>query len=192
MFGTEKTHKEGKESVFQKWCGLNDGKTTVNIINNGTYGGSFEDGEIRISLLRTPIYSAHPEEGKAIVLNDRAYNHIDIGERSFSFRICTDEPYTDWEAEAFNQKPYVLAMFPSGYGYRTSKNVTADNKHIIISALRNENDATLLRMYNSADTCQKCGVNIDGIKTEAEFGPFEVKTYIIKDESIFETNMLGE
>lgn len=192
MFGTERVHKEGKEAVFQKWCGLNVGKSTVNVINNGTYGGSFSDNEIQISLLRTPIYSAHPEEGKELVLNDREYNHIDIGERNFSFRICADETYTDCEAEMFNQKPYVLAMFPSGYGYRTSKNVTADNKHIIISALRNEKDFALLRMYNSADTNQKCGVNADGIKTEAEFKPFEVKTYIIKNENIFETNMLGE
>ena len=192
MFGTEQTHKEGKESVFQKWCGLNDGKNTVNILNNGTYGGSFDDNEIRISLLRTPIYSAHPEDGKEMILNDRAYDHIDIGERNFFFRICVNEEFTDCEAEKFNQKPYVLSMFPSGDGEIAKSAVRVDNNHIIISALRNESDGTMLRLYNSADTPQKCVVNISENKISAEFEAFEVKTYMIKDQNIFETNMLGE
>lgn len=47
-------------------------------------------------------------------------------------------------------------------------------------------------LYNSADTPQKCVVNISENKIPAEFEAFEVKTYMIKDQNVFETNMLGE
>lgn len=192
MFGTEQTHKQGLESVFQKWCGLNDGKTAVNVINAGTYGGSFEDNEIRISLLRTPVYSAHPDDENNFALRDRNYNHIDIGERHFSFRICVNEEFTDYAAEVFNQPPYVLAFFPGGSGKKPSRTVVSDNKNVLLTALRKENDGTLIRLYNSARKPQKCNVNAGGREISAELAPFEVKTYIIDGENISETNMLGE
>lgn len=191
MFGTEETHKHGQESVFQKWCGLNDGKNSVNVLNSGTYGGSFEDSEIRISLMRTPVYSAHPVDGVDLAPNDRIYNHIDMGERNFEFRICVNEEFTDSEAEIFNQKPFVLSFFPSGNGERAYNAVSINNKNIILSALRAEENGVLVRLYNSANDLQKCSLQVGENNFEITLEPFEVKTVMINGTDITETDMLG-
>lgn len=187
MFGTDETHKEGKESVFQKWCGLKDNTHSINILNSGTYGGSFEDNEIRISLLRTPIYSAHPVERVKLVGEEKSYERIDMGERDFSFRICVNEKYTDCEAEVFNQKPYVLAFFPSGAGEKTDNGIELDNKHIILSGLKDTDTGRIIRLFNSTNEEQVC--NLYG---SINFGPFEVKTFRLEKEKLIERNMLGE
>ena len=184
--------KAGKEVVFQKWCGLENGTANFNIINSGTYGGSFNDGEIAISLLRTPIYSAHPVDYKGVELapDNRIYNHIDMGERDFSFRILANEDYIDFEAEKFNLKPYVLSFFPSGTGEKTEKPIVLDNKNIILSAYKNERDSVLIRLFNSSSLNQCVTMNFEGEDFEFGFKPFEVKTFIKKEGGLSETDML--
>ena len=186
MFGTEETRKEGKESVFQKWCGLRDNDNSINIINSGNYGGSFEDNEIRISLLRTAVYSAHPVDGVELAGEERIYEHIDMGERDFSFRICANEEYTDNEAEIFNQKPYVLSFFPSGMGEKTENCIELDNRHIIVSSIKDTDNGRIIRMFNSTDKKQVCN-----IYESINFEPFEVKTFRFENEKLIECNMLG-
>lgn len=186
MFGTEETRKDGRESVFQKWCGLKDGADSVKVVNGGTYGGSFKDNEISLSLLRTAVYSAHPVDGVELAGEDRIYEHIDMGERDFSFRILVNEEYTDYEAEVFNRQPYVLSFFPSGQGEKPEKGIEIDNKHIIISSLRAEDDGRIIRLYNSSEKAQQCNI-FGGTK----FDPFEVKTFRINGSNAEECDMLG-
>lgn len=86
----------------------------------------------------------------------------------------------------------MLAFFPGGSGKKPSRTVVSDNKNVLLTALRKENDGTLIRLYNSARKPQRCNVNAGGREISAELAPFEVKTYIIDGENISETNMLGE
>lgn len=182
MFGTEGVHKGGKESVFQKWCGLSDGENSVNIVNSGTYGGCFEDGEIKLSLLRTAVYSAHPVEGVALAGENRIYEHIDMGERDFGFRICVNEEFINYQAEIFNQMPYVLSFFPSGAGDKPDAGFSIDNKHIILSSLRTTDAGQIIRLFNSSDVTQVA----NGIL----FAPFEVKTFRSDGKELAECDML--
>lgn len=192
MFGTESLIKEGKEVVFQKWCGLKNGSENFNIINAGTYGGSFNGNEIAISLLRTPVYSAHPVDcvGVELAPDNRIYNHIDMGERDFSFRIVANEEYTDFEAEIFNVKPYILSFFPSGTGERTENLIVLDNKNIILSAYREERNSILIRLFNASAANQHTTIKFDGENSQIDFKPFEVKTFIKKEDGLSETNMI--
>ena len=192
MFGTEETRKNGKESVFQKWCGLNDGNNCVNIVNNGSYGGSFEDNEIRISLLRTAIYSAHPVDDVELAGENRIYEHIDMGERDFSFRICANEEYVDYEADVFNSPPYVLSFFPSGMGEKPKDGISIDNKDILLSAFKHTEDGVLIRLFNSTDHNTSCVFTLGDAEYKEDFTPFEVKTFVNTAVEMKETNMLGK
>ena len=192
MFGTEETLKDNKEFVFQKWCGLNDGHNKVDIINSGIYGGSSDNGEIKLSLLRTPVYSAHPVDGVELAPNDRMYEHIDMGERDFNFRICVDTDFIDYEADVFNQKPQVLSFFPSGTGEMPAKSLEIDNKYVLLSAFKKVCDSELIRIYNSSDKEQKCKACFENSEISTSLAPFEVKTFVKQGARIKETNMLGE
>lgn len=192
MFGTEELRKQGKEAVFQKWCGLKDKDKTFAVINSGTYGGSFDGSEMRLSLLRTPVYSAHPVDGVELAPDTRIYEHIDMGERSFSFRLCADEQFANYESEVFNQKPFILSYFPSGNGKAEQKGFELDNKNIILSSLKKHNNGILIRLFNSADKNEKCSFTMGELSHEADFMPFEVKTFVCEQNRIEERNMLGE
>lgn len=193
MFGTEVLRKDGKETVFQKWCGLKDESSSLYIINSGTYGGSFNNNEISISILRTPVYSAHPVDDVELAPDNRIYNHIDMGERDFNFRLLANEDYVDFEAEKYNQKPYVLSFFPSGLGEKTEKPLVLDNKNIILSALKKENNGkVLIRLYNSSFEKQTAILKFEEKSLSVDFTPFEVKTFVKNENTVIETDMLGK
>ena len=192
MFGTEKLRNDGNESPFQKWSGLFCGDSNVCVLNRGNYGGSAKENMLYVNLLRTAVYSAHPNElGRPIAPHDRVHEHIDMGEHDFSFRICTNAEYPDTLAEVFNKAPYVLSFFPSGEGEKPSDGLTLDNRHILLSGYKKHNDGALLRLYNSSSESQNCRVSVCNNMYEISFGGFEVKTFAVNG-NLTETNMLGE
>ena len=116
-FGYEMLKSDESESVYHKWCGLKENENNLYIINRGIYGGSFTKSTIKLSLLRTPIYAAHPIEERPIAPHNRFTKHIDMGERSFSFRITTESDIAR-AAQIYNEQPQLLSFFPSGEGER--------------------------------------------------------------------------
>lgn len=192
MFGKEEAIKDEKEIVFGKWVELKSEDSSFTVVNNGNHGGSAIDNILNVTLLRTPVYSAHPNDlGRPIAPHDRVLEHIDMGESNFSFKLLVDEEYVDFEAEIFNQKPYALAFFPSGNGEKTENPLLIDNKKIILSALRKTENGKLIRLYNSSEKEQKATLEFEGIKEEISFTPFEVKTLVKKGDGFKYTDMLG-
>ena len=116
--------------------------------------------------------------GLKLAPDDREYNHIDIGERYFDFRLCINEEFVDASAEIFNRPPLVLAYFPSIGGKIEYDPVRIDNRHVIMSALKKFNGGTLIRLYNSSDKPQKCSVIIG--KTE-----FACIAFSLRGENIY-------
>ncbi|NQT58205.1 MAG: alpha-mannosidase [Bacteroidetes bacterium] len=119
MAGREELPPKNMECAGQKWAVVHDQKAALAIINDGTYGLDFDDSVLRLTLLRSPAYSAHPLGDREIVRKDRYTPRIDHGERIFNFRIqgggC-DEVLThiDREAQEWAESPYALSVFPLG------------------------------------------------------------------------------
>ena len=113
-----------------------------------------------------------------------------MGERDFSFRIVVNEEYTDFEAEKFNIKPYVLSFFPSGAGEKTENSIILDNKNIILSAYKEEKNTDLIRLFNSSSKNQNVVLKFERKDIEISFKPFEVKTFIKKEGFLFETTII--
>lgn len=138
------------EVVFQKWCGFKNKNGGIFVLNRGTYGGSFSEKDIKISLLRTPIYSGHPIRDRDIAPHNRYLNHIDMGERNFSFRIVA-EGNIQSQAQIFNEAPQVISFFPSGDGEKIGNVVTLDNKDVILSSFKKVSDGYEIVLHNFAD-----------------------------------------
>lgn len=189
-FGTEELIKEGKEVSFHQWCGLVGEENSLYIINNGTYAGSAEDNMLNMTLLRTPIYSAHPITNRQAAPKDRYTNHIDMGERQFKFRL-TNSPNIDFEAEKVNMPPYAVTFFPSGKGESKGNLVEINNKNILLSTLGEKDGKVIVRLYNSTDDAQNTELIIKNNKNNISFEKFEVKTFVIEGEQLAETDMLG-
>ena len=178
-FGQEELLKEEKEVAYQKWCGLfEDGKGLV-VLNRGTYGGSCKGNELGISLLRTPVYSAHPIYDRPIAETDYSHEHIDMGEREFEYRLTTDINNPDAQAEIYNQPVYALSFFPSGTGVRPETSVEITNKNFILTRYdRGENNALTLRIYNASEQIQTGTIRFSKQEFPLTLKPFCFRTLV--------------
>lgn len=177
VFGTEELLKDEKEVVFHKWCALKDNETSFAVLNKGTYGGSAKDNQLQISLLRTPVYSAHPIGNKQLAETDRSHDHIDMGEREFEYRLVADEKHLDAKAEIYNQPCYTLSFFPSGAGEVDYQRAELDNQNVILTAFKKDKDGNLMaRVYNSVDKDSTCCLKVDNQEYMVKLMPYEFKT----------------
>ena len=180
-FGQEELLQEEKEVFYQKWCGLIDDEKGFAILNNGTYGGSSKDGILNISLLRTPVYSAHPIYDRQIAETDRSLEHMDMGEREFTYRLTTDIEYLDAQAEIYNQPVYALSFFPSGAGESKDTMVEITNQNLILTRYDRRADGNLsLRIYNDSDEVQTGRVWLKKTMFEITLQPYQFQTYLWK------------
>lgn len=180
-FGQETLLKEGKEVSYQKWCGLFEEETGFAVLNNGTYGGSCVENTMYISVLHTPVYSAHPIYDRQIAEHDRNHEHIDMGEREFTYRLTADIASLDAKAEEYNQPYYALSFFPSGDGVSISYPVELDNKDVILSAFKKDKDGKLIaRVYNSADRVSQCCLRVAEKDFVIELAPYEFRTLSVE------------
>lgn len=192
-YGRETLLKEEKEVTYQKWCALKDAEGSFAVINNGTYGGSAKDNILNITLMRTPVYSAHPIDNRPITHNDRFNNRIDMGERDFSYRITPDFEQIDTEAEIFNQPPFALSFFPSGEGEKQKEEILITNKKILLSCYKKKKSGNrLMRLFNSSEKTEKTRISLNGNDFEIVFAPFEAKGFTVNKNGIKECNLTGE
>ncbi|HHY48743.1 MAG TPA: alpha-mannosidase, partial [Alphaproteobacteria bacterium] len=122
-YGVQELPTDGREVVAQKWVAAfsADERLGLTVINDGTYGSDFCDGELRLTLLRSPGYAAHPILDRPIMPQDRFSPRIDQGERQFTFWLNAGpgrerRQRVDREALAHNERPVALSFFPSGAG----------------------------------------------------------------------------
>ena len=180
-FGTEELLKEEKEVFYQKWCGLFEGQKGFSVLNNGTYGGCCKDNTLNISLLRTPVYSAHPIYDRQIAETDRSLEHMDMGEREFTYRLTTDIDHLDAQAEIYNQPVYALSFFPSGAGESKDTMVEITNQNLILTRYDRRADGNLsLRIYNGSDEVQTGRVWLKKTMFEITLQPYQFQTYLWK------------
>jgi len=177
-FGHYELYNDEKESVFHKWCGIKEESDRLYVVNKGIYGGSFTPSTIKLSLLRTPIYAAHPMgEDRMIAPHDRFVQHIDMGERRFTFRITTEENIAR-EAQIYNEAPQLLSFFPSGEGEKKGESIVVDNSSVILSSVRKMGDKCSLLLYNASDDENDATIELKNQnKTfKIHFGKHEFKT----------------
>ena len=189
-FGREEMEKDGKEVVCQKWCGLFENEKGLCILNRGTHGYSVNDNEISISLLRTSVYSAHPIRDRKIVDSDHFSNHIDMGEREFSFRLTTDISHLDKDAESYNQEAYALSFFPSGDGEKKDTTVLVTNDDVIMTGYKVISDGDIrIHLYNSTEKETETELKIQNKTFKISFTPYEVKSLRISGENFSECEL---
>jgi alpha-mannosidase len=201
--GVQELPNDGNEAVAQKWLAVVSEKSNhaLTCVNDGVYGSDFKDGELRISLLRSPAYSGHPIGEREIIPQNRYMPRIDQGERVFNFWINTG-PKTDRltkidrEALAHNEKPFVLSFFPSGEGKKLRPLVKLDDDAIQMMAFKKaENSGDyIIRLFEPTGKERKTTLILPALsmRQKLTFGPFEIKTLKLnpKSKTLKEVNLM--
>jgi alpha-mannosidase len=180
--------REGRETVAQKWISVEDSAQNVAVtcINNGIYGGDCRQGEVRLSLLRSAGYCAHPISDRPIMTQDRFLPRMDQGERSYTFWLNGGErdgrrKSVDREALVHNERPYALSFFPSGDGDKPESFLILEDDSIQLSAFKQEEegDGFILRLFEPTGLGGATTICIPsfGIRHGVSLNGFEIKTF---------------
>lgn len=175
-FGKQPLSENGEESVFHKWCGIKEQDRAFSVLNQGTYGGNFTKNTVWLSLLRMPMYSAHPIEDRQLAPHNRFIDHIDMGEREFFFRLTADlKPQR--AAQIYNEAPYALSFFPSGDGNALGSAITVDHPDVILTSVKKSTSGYRLTLHNFSDTESNATVTLPERKKpfSLHFGKYEFK-----------------
>ncbi len=187
-YGADDLPANGDEIVAQKWLAVLSKRSgrALTVINNGTYGADFRGGELRLSLLRSPGYSAHPIGDRETLAQDRYSPRIDQGERTFRFWINGGSvgkrlAAVDREALARNEKPMALSFFPSGGGAKPRPFVTLSDGVVQLTAAKKaeKGNALILRLFEPTGRRRETVVSLPfaGLRKRISLGGFEIRTY---------------
>lgn len=203
-YGVEDFQRRGEELVAQKWVGIvsQDERSALTIINNGTYGFDFLEGELRLSLLRSAAYSAHPVSREIpLVPQDRFEPRIDQGERVFRFWFNAGErtdrlSRVDREALVKNESPMVLCCFPPGGSKKLLPAISLDDDAVQITALKmaEEKNWLIIRLFEPTGEERKTRVTLPPLNLDFDvfIKGFEIKTLGVdlKTKKVFEVNLM--
>ena len=205
-YGRDVLPATGREVVTQKWSAVvsEHDDLALTIVNDGTYASSFTNGQMRITLLRSPAYVAHPVNDWAFMPDNMFRPRIDQGERLFTFwltagpvdeRMCA----VAREAQIHNEKPMVQWFSPSGCGIRPKPFVLLSNRNVQITSIKRaeKGDGWIIRLFEPTGRHQKTLLRIFAskpIRRTVTLQPFEVKTLKIDNtfRTVVETNLMEE
>lgn len=202
-YGFEELVDNGNEAVAQKWVILATETGGLSVINDRTYGSDFKAGELRLTLLRSPGYAAHPILDRPILPEDRYSPRQDQGERIFHFWLQGGEleerlARVDREALAHNEKPVALSFFPSGKGQSLQPLVRLNDPIVQVTAIKKAEDreALIIRLFEPRGQARAITLELPfaGARTEISLKGFEVRTlrYDLSSGQFEEVNLVEE
>ncbi len=162
-YGSERLRTNGNEMVSHKWNMLSDGENAISMINTGTYGSDCKDGELRVTLLRSPGYSAGKSDFSVrnphIMPQDRFSPYIDQGEHDYEFYFNAGDRAKrmlriEREALCSNEKPMLLSFFPTGSGKGPVKFAEIKTEGATITAMKNGigDNKYIIRLFNPLES----------------------------------------
>ena len=204
-YGRQELPSNGQEAVAQKWLAVvaEEGDQALTCITEGTYAADYAEGELRLTLLRSPAYSGHPIGDRPVVPQDRFLPRIDQGERVFRFwlaggpaseRLAT----IDREALAANEAPFALSFFPNGEGAPPAPAVILDgDSTALLTALKQAEDGNgwIARLFEAGGAGATCQLRAPclGIDEKLHLQPFEIASLRLGLDGRLEyTNLIEE
>jgi alpha-mannosidase len=202
-YGADELPSNGDEAVAQKWLALVSEKdgAAVTVVNDGVHGSDCSGGELRLSLLRSPAYSADTWEDRLAVAGDRFIPRQDTGERVFRFWL-NGGPLEERmerigrEALARNETPYVLAYFPPGGAERSRPGVVLEGAAVEVPAFKRAEDGgdLVVRLFEPTGTGRTAVVRLPvfGAAARVRLKGFELRTlrFSRRSRTFAETDLL--
>ena len=165
------------------------------LMNGGVYGSHFEESALYMSLWRGVSYCAHPIPERGVLPADRFTKKVDMGECNYSFRFgLIGASDVERQTQIFNEKPYAVNVFPvegtrkSNGGFNV--NISDDSISAVTVKKADGRDAMIFRLLNNTDKPRRATLSVDGAAVELSFGKYEVKTVLLENGKLTESEEL--
>ena len=184
----------GDEEPGQSWVDVSGGDGGLTVINDAKHGYDVRGADVGISAVRSPVWAWHDprelEEGGD-------FEHMDLGRQTFRVRLVPHGG--DWrEAEVvrraaeLNQPPFALIeTFHEGPLQQQRSFAADDGGSVLLSVLKGgEDGGYAVRAYETAGQPARASFDVLGTAIEAQFGPHELKTFVLREGRVVETDLL--
>ena len=191
VFGTERLYENGRECIAQDFVAVKNGKESLQVITPSTYASSFANGEMHLTLLRTPVYCAQSVADRPIMRENRFHRRVDMGEREYFFRmdvVKTEE--LQQKADEYNERPYALNIFPTvDTKLDNGFSISHDNPEITAVTFKKsvQRDGYILRLFNNSEKEKSTTLHCGELSVLLTFGKYEVKTVVYNGKMLEET-----
>lgn len=194
-FAALEKKREGREEAMQTWCDVSGTDVGLAIANNNKYSVDFRENIEGITVLRSPAWVHH--DPRELDPNEDHY-YMEQGVQDFRYIL---KPHAgQWQdsdiariAAVLNQLP-VLQMETFHVGSLPAKNgyLQVGTENVLLSALKHGYDGgcTVIRLHEALGRKTETSIRFMDTEFTAEFAPFEVKTFRIRDGKAEETDLL--
>ena len=145
-----------------------------------------------MSLWRGVSYCAHPIPERGVLPDDRFTKKVDMGECNYSFRLgLMRASDVERQTQIFNEKPYAVNVFPvegtrkSNGGFNVK--ISDDSISAVTVKKADGRDAIIFRLLNNTDGARKTTLSVDGATIDLFFGKYEVKTLLLENGKLTES-----
>ena len=184
----------GDEEPGQSWVDVSGAGRGLTVINDAKPGYDVRGGDIGISAVRSPVWAWHdPRE----LEEDGDFEYMDLGRQNFLVRLL---PHAgDWReadvvrrAAELNQPAFpLIETFHDGPLPQRRSFAEDDAGAVVLSVLKGgEDGGYAVRAYETAGRPARASLHVLGTTIEAEFGPHEIKTFVLRDGRSVETDLL--
>ena len=172
----------------------------LSLLNDGKYSFSITDRDMRMTVLRSPIYAHHDP---FVPQPDESYSFVDQGIQHFTYALL---PHTDgWEvagtvkhAAEINQRPIaIVETYHEGPLPEKDSYLSVEPDNVIVEVLKRveDDDGLILRCRETSKRATRATIQLSRPAREiaASFAPCEIKTFRVpKDENlpVIEANLL--
>ena len=180
---------------MQKWmaaCPASSRDPALAVLNAGTYAFDATPRELRLNLLRSPVYTYLPLRADDAPVPSEFHPRVDQGERVFRFRVLLGPAgrllaTVDREAQTFNEEPFLLSYFPPGSGAKMVKPLVevADDSILVTAVKRAEHGRDLvIRLFEPSGRQRTAALCILGrFRRQVTLAPFEIKTLRVNPQT---------
>ena len=187
-FGYIERPTDGTEQCCGKWIAMHHAVGGIGMSNTSKYSFDADKNVLSLTILRGALYADHFGH------RDEFCEFMEQGEHKFEYSIFPFESFSDCEikAEELNNKPTVVVeTFHKGALPTEFSAISVSEKNIITTALKQGEDGGLvLRCYEAENIDTDVRINILGTEIKTHFSHNEVKTFLMKDEKITETDFM--
>ena len=184
-YGVEELPTNGDEIIAQKWVAACSGGGALTCINDGIYGSDFSEDGLRLTLLRSPGFCAHPIGDRPIVPQDRFTARSDQGERLFHFRLNAGPEASrleqiQREALAMNERPMALSFFPSGDGEKPKPLAVIHGDGAVVPTVKRaeDGDGYIVRLFEPTGNARTVSLELPWLSktVSIDLGAYEIRS----------------
>ena len=206
-YGSAERALDGEEYPVQSWMDLSGGGRSggmcgLSVLNDGKYACSAVNGELSLTVLRSPYYANHTPY---LAKEEENFPVIDQGIQRFVYALYPHEgcrgAETARRAMVLNQKPEaIFETFHRGPLPQKASFLEVDGGSVVVSALKLAEDGSgdvILRLFETAGKSAEASVKLLwlGREVQASFSPHEIRTFRIPKQAekpVAETDLLED